>query len=322
MNRLSRIMHGNTAFQISHMLRDFSPPSSDPPFLEFGSVKMGPNRGVLVFWLTSPPRVTSAGVVMTLVDVRTKATAGAVVWGSDQAVLAALPLGQRLALAGGCFRPKSAKYGARTSLGWEWHCNTHPQVEGLIVPFPEQQPSIQDKIRNCELCGGIGGFTAALNHVRGESVMYCDIDPDCCTTFANNHPHCEVHQLDLRTWHAWSLLVHRFQVLSANMVTIGTPCQPSSNMGYQRGFGDHRDLNSSLGMWARLLRPVFLAGENVGFASSTHASGLPSMNNGQDLSAIIHDLNQAGYAAGAYQNDLADLVPQVRRRFFHICGEV
>ena len=85
------------------------------------------------------------------------------------------------------------------------------------------------------MCSGIGGFTAACNNLGLTSTLAIDFNRLANLSYQSNFTHC-ARELDIMTCDA----VHAVVRAGPSIITAGTPCQPFSRGGDNRGFADSR----------------------------------------------------------------------------------
>ena len=106
------------------------------------------------------------------------------------------------------------------------------------------------------------------------------------------------------------------EVPTVDIATGSFPCIDVSLAGNRAGMdGEHSSLFYD---FARVIREM--GARAPGTVLIENVTGLISSNDGQDLRAIIHELNDLGYICDLLIADAAWFVPQSRRRLFIIAG--
>lgn len=143
-------------------------------------------------------------------------------------------------------------------------------------------------------CGGLGlGFAAA-----GFRTVGYEMNPDACATYrANLGEHCrEV------------VLTPDADIVAADVLVAGPPCQPFSMSGKKAGASDTRDGVPTFLAAVKRLRPAAAVLENVPALRSEH---------GDYLAGFARKLRRLGYRVTMDVLNAADFgVPQNRRRLF------
>ena len=122
-----------------------------------------------------------------------------------------------------------------------------------------------------DLFAGIGAFRVAMQSIGGECVFSSEWDKFSQQTYEKNFgekPSGDITKIDARS-------IPNFDVLCA-----GFPCQPFSNAGLKKGFGDTRGtLFYDIAKILEAKKPKVFMLENV--------KGLKSNNKGNTLKVIL-----------------------------------
>jgi DNA (cytosine-5)-methyltransferase 1 len=185
------------------------------------------------------------------------------------------------------------------------------------------------KLTFLDLFAGVGGFRIALEAAGFECVGYVEVDKFARKAYeANFDTEGEWTGHDIR-----DITDKEIRELGKqrkiDLVAGGFPCQSFSIVGRRQGFGDERGmLFFDLCRFVRILRPRYFILENV--------KGLLSHDSGKTFLAILHTLDELGYAVEWQVLNSTDYgVPQSRervvlvgyfgrrsgRKVFPICGE-
>eukprot|EP00756_Hemistasia_phaeocysticola_P043657 Hpha_TRINITY_DN17231_c0_g1::TRINITY_DN17231_c0_g1_i1::g.17816::m.17816/K00558/DNMT1, dcm; DNA (cytosine-5)-methyltransferase 1 len=163
------------------------------------------------------------------------------------------------------------------------------------------------RFRYSELFAGIGGFRVALDHLGGECVFACEIEPQARKSYEQNFPSPPGCPLS-----ADVCAVDAKKVPDHDLLCGGFPCQPFSREGKQPGVE-----GKSGGLFREIVRildekrPALFLLENV--------PGLLTAQDGKAVAEVRSALEGAGYAVKMEVLDSAAVLPQVRRRVY-ICG--
>lgn len=160
-----------------------------------------------------------------------------------------------------------------------------------------------------EFFAGIGMFRLGMEAAGCRVTWANDISPMKQSVYEANFGGDEFHLRDIRD-------LNGHEVPSVEIATASFPCIDVSLAGKRAGMeGEHSSLFYE---FSRVIRemgeraPETVLLENV--------TGLISSNDGQDLRAIISELNDLGYICDLLIADAAWFVPQSRRRLFVIAS--
>lgn len=138
---------------------------------------------------------------------------------------------------------------------------------------------------HASLFSGIGGFDLAAEWLGWDNVFNCEID-EFCTKVLNYHFPNAIHYGDITST---DFTIHRGEI---DVLTGGSPCQPFSLAGAQRGTEDDRFL------WPQMYRaiceisPRWVVAENV--------RGILTQQGGVVFERVCSDLENAGYECQAF----------------------
>ena len=155
-----------------------------------------------------------------------------------------------------------------------------------------------------DLFCGIGGFHQALHKLDCKCVLACDIDKKCRESYLTNYdiePVSNIKDIDETT-------MPDFDILCA-----GFPCQPFSNGGKKKSFGDSRGLLfDEIMRIANHKKPRFMFLENV--------KHILKVSNGEVIEYIKTRIHDIGYTLQIFQLSPHNYgIPQQRERVFFIC---
>ena len=155
-----------------------------------------------------------------------------------------------------------------------------------------------------DLFCGIGGFHIALKSLGGECVLACDIDEKCRESYLENYgiePKQDVTKLIPSE-------IPDFDVLSG-----GFPCQPFSNAGNKKSFGDSRGgLFDYIIKIAKEKQPKFMFLENV--------KHIKKISDGKVFDYILKEIGDTGYNCKVFELSPHELgIPQQRERVIFAC---
>ncbi|MBT4088512.1 MAG: DNA (cytosine-5-)-methyltransferase [Deltaproteobacteria bacterium] len=140
-------------------------------------------------------------------------------------------------------------------------------------------------MKHASLFSGIGGFDLAAEWCGWENVFQVEWNDYCQKILKQNFPDAKRHR-DIKDFDGTP---YRRKI---DVISGGFPCQPFSVAGKRKGTEDDRYL------WPEMLRviqevqPRYVVGENVG--------GLVSWNDGLVFEQVLSDLENEGFAVGAY----------------------
>lgn len=155
-----------------------------------------------------------------------------------------------------------------------------------------------------DLFSGIGGFHIALSQLGMRCVLSCEIDDNARKTYEHNHS-VECFERDIT-------LIDPQEIPDHDLLCAGFPCQPFSQAGFKKGFGDTRGtLFSNIVDILKAKQPPAFFLENV--------RHLKNHDNGRTFNTIKHEIEDAGYSFYDYIVYAKDYgVPQLRPRLFMI----
>ena len=134
-------------------------------------------------------------------------------------------------------------------------------------------------MKHLDLFSGIGGFALAARRVGWQTIQFVEIEPYCQRVLAKNFPGVPIHD-DIQTYTG--------AAGSADIITAGFPCQPSSQIGLRKGEQDDRWLWPYVPPIIETVGPTWFVGENV--------IGLADMG----LDQVLADLANLDYSVGVY----------------------
>ncbi len=167
--------------------------------------------------------------------------------------------------------------------------------------------------RVISLFSGAGGLDLGLERAGFEVGVCVEIDPYFSKTLRVNNPSWPVMQRDLQLVTSEELMgVARLEAGDAALVVGGTPCQPFSNAGKQKGVDDPRGkLFREFLRVVNDVKPKAFVLENV--------PNIMSVNKGQAFKAILSELLGTGYRLTYKVLNAEEYgVPQLRRRIFFL----
>ena len=141
---------------------------------------------------------------------------------------------------------------------------------------------------NCiELFAGAGGVSLGLEKANIDTLMYVEIDKDCCKTLNKNRPHWNIKNIDIYNVD-WKKELELLEIDSIDIVTGGFPCQAFSYAGKRLGFEDTRGtLFYEFARCVKETKPYIFMAENV--------KGLITHNEGKTFETIIDVFKELGY---------------------------
>jgi DNA (cytosine-5)-methyltransferase 1 len=171
------------------------------------------------------------------------------------------------------------------------------------------------KFRFIDLFAGIGGFHIAMHNAGGECVFASEIDKYARLTYEENfkksQPNLFINgnfNLDIKN--ADPNTIPQFDILCA-----GFPCQPFSNAGLKKGFGDTR--GTLFFNIANIINVHKKKGHAPKIVLLENVKGLKGHDKGQTLGTIINSLNDLGYYVDyKVLNTKYFGLPQNRERLF------
>lgn len=169
------------------------------------------------------------------------------------------------------------------------------------TPACEQRTNC--KIKFIDLFCGIGSFHHSFSKLDWECVMACDIDKAVKDTYMQNYgvmPLGDITEIEPKD-------IPTYDVLCA-----GFPCQPFSQCGKQKGFGDSRGtLFFNIMKFVGYHRPKIIILENV--------QGLLTHDEGRTFKRIKDDIQSEDYSVTYKILKCSDYgLPQMRKRLFII----
>jgi len=154
-----------------------------------------------------------------------------------------------------------------------------------------------------------GGGMARVGFGRGTVCLLAnDIDPIKCKAYRRNFGGGDLHKKDIR------LLSPSDLPGQADVAWASSPCQDVSAAGRGVGLSGTRSglvfafISLMAGLAAQGRAPRVIVIENV--------ERLIASRRGHDLAAVVEQLSNAGYRAGALVVDAEQFLPQSRRRVF------
>ena len=177
-----------------------------------------------------------------------------------------------------------------------------PSVRGYVAALNRSlRPAESVAYSAVDLFAGAGGLSLGFA-AAGFAVTGYESDPAAVRTHRRNLGACEAGELTIES-----------EIIPADVLLAGPPCQPWSSRGRQRGTADERDgLDIVLSAVSRV-RPRLALIENV--------PGLAGR--GRDvLNSVVTALTKLGYATEWRVLNSADYgVPQARRRLLIVAHE-
>lgn len=163
------------------------------------------------------------------------------------------------------------------------------------------------------LFSGAGGLDLGLSQSGFEVGACVEIDPFCCETLRTNGSEWHVVERDIQLVPSDELMeLAAVKKGEATLVVGGTPCQPFSNAGKQKGIDDPRGILFE--QFVRVvgdLKPRAFLLENV--------PNIMSVNKGASFRAIVAGLKETGYEITHKVLNAEEYgVPQFRRRIFFL----
>ena len=159
------------------------------------------------------------------------------------------------------------------------------------------------KLRIGSLFSGIGGIDLGFVQAGHKIAWANELDEAAVKTYKNNFSNTVIINDDVRNL--------KFESLETiDILTAGFPCQPSSIMGYKRGFDDSRgNLFFEITRAIDVLRPRYVFLENV--------KNLMYHDSGKTFLVIYNSLVQFGYFVKYKVINAKDVnIPQNRARIF------
>ncbi len=167
--------------------------------------------------------------------------------------------------------------------------------------------------RVISLFSGAGGLDLGLKQAGFEMGVCAEIDPFSCATLRWNNPGWAVIERDLQLVSSKELMqTAGLRGTETALVVGGTPCQPFSNAGKQKGVDDPRGkLFHEFLRVVNDVKPKAFLLENV--------PNIVSVNKGKAFQAILAELHSTGYKVAHKVLNAAEYgVPQRRRRIFFV----
>ena len=165
---------------------------------------------------------------------------------------------------------------------------------------------MKDDLKFIDLFAGIGGFHYAMTKVNKtyKCVMSCDIDDKCRQVYEDNfgiEGKKDITKLDIDD-------IPKFDIICA-----GFPCQPFSNGGNKKSFGDKRgNLFEEIIKIAKTKKPKFMFLENV--------KHILKVDNGNVFTTILKKLREIKYVVCCQILSPHQLgIPQQRERVIFTC---
>lgn len=104
-----------------------------------------------------------------------------------------------------------------------------------IVLVTEEQP-----IKFIDLFAGIGGFHYALHELGGKCVFASEIDKFARKTYQQNYYKYSKEVFDSGNFVGDITKIDSIQIPDFDLLCAGFPCQPFSQAGFKKGFGESR----------------------------------------------------------------------------------
>lgn len=200
---------------------------------------------------------------------------------------------------------------------WQYGLRENPAVRAELSPVVRdenaKQPNAVSAVSFFAGCGGLdlgllGGFRFHKQYYSplpyNIKAAY-DIDPKAVEAYRLNiGPHAHVQDLTQ---------IDMANIMPADVLFGGFPCQDFSSCGHKRGFASARgQLYRVMLDYMKLHRPKVVVGENVPL--------LKGMKGGTLLETILNDLRGVGYNVKYWFLNLPDYgLPASRRRIFIVC---
>jgi DNA (cytosine-5)-methyltransferase 1 len=155
-----------------------------------------------------------------------------------------------------------------------------------------------------DLFCGIGSFHYSFSKLKWKCVMACDINKQARETYEENYDMtplgdiCEIDPKDIKE--------------RVDIVCLGAPCQPFSNIGKREGVNDKRGtLFYQVIKFVKYHKPLFIVFENV--------EGLVNHDNGETLKKMLEKLDKCNYDTVYKVIKCSNYgIPQMRKRLFII----
>ncbi|MAF97002.1 MAG: DNA (cytosine-5-)-methyltransferase [Micavibrio sp.] len=107
---------------------------------------------------------------------------------------------------------------------------------------------MSNKVRFIDLFAGIGGFHIAFHRLNAECVFASEIDKHARTTYEHNLKHIspELFKNGLFNDDILKITDANSQIPDFDILCAGFPCQPFSQAGFKRGFGENLDARGNM----------------------------------------------------------------------------
>ena len=161
---------------------------------------------------------------------------------------------------------------------------------------------LMNKIKILDLFSGIGGFSLGLHSAseRFETTAFVECDKFCQKVLKKNFPGIPIYE-DVKEFKP------NEENIKPQIITAGTPCQPFSQAGLQKGKDDDRNLWSETLRIIKESRPTWFIGENV--------PGIVKLY----LDTILKDLESENYSVRCFNIPAVSVgLKHQRKRIFFI----
>jgi len=173
---------------------------------------------------------------------------------------------------------------------------------------------VNTKFKFIDLFAGIGGFHLALHRAGLECVMACEIDKYARKTYEANYNKISPKIFSKNLFFEDIVNVDSSNVPSFDVLCAGFPCQPFSQAGQKKGFGDENRGN----MFFEIMRIVSKKKPKVLFLENVRH--LIKHDDGKTFQLIQEYINYEGYDFAWKLIKASDHgLPQHRPRVYMIC---